>query len=282
MRLLILIIPFLLISACQHIVFIDDGTLDSTDSSKNDSDSYFDSDTLTDTDNTTDSDSSTDSDSVTDTEPSCAPDGVTPLICDKFENGFNGEELNSGNASITTSSEFVYEGKKALTLETFAENQWASVSNNFTPVLTGALNFRFFVYIPEGGLTGRITLFNISGDGDPLLEETYGIDVNVSKTKNVEVYIFSNQVRSTSPDGIVPEGSWFCLHGTYLISSTAGAATVWIDDKLAVSTEASINTAIKNGASETHTGINWTEDGQIHTKIYIDNLLVSTDPVNCE
>lgn len=208
----------------------------------------------------------------------CVSVGRTPLVCHDFETG-----ITSASAilygQVTAVTEPVFNGQAAMKSETHQINGYSYILDTFDPIESGTIFFRVHLYIPSGNTTGTTKVLNLSAGGNP--EEEQGVDIDVSAQRSIDIYQHGNIARFVSASGMVPEGEWFCLSGSYAISDTAGATSVWINDSLAVSTTAGAAAIINGGVSEFRTGIGWTEAGQDTSVVYYDNLLVDTLPVAC-
>ncbi|MBN2528413.1 MAG: hypothetical protein JXR76_18640 [Deltaproteobacteria bacterium] len=244
-------------AACQSVVFVND--LNGVDDDKE-------------SDNGNDT-SETDNDQ-------CAPTGTTPLVCENFElNPPTPSQLRNGDVALEQTN--VFDGNASMRCETTAIESFGYISNRFEPISQGIIYFRVHIFIPEGTITGTTKVLNLTSTASSDLETSRGIDVNISSNRRVEIYQHGNQLRFQSAPDAVLENIWFCLQGSYTISETAGETSIWIDNKLAVSTTATIDSIINGGVSEFRTGIGWTEQGQNTAVFYFDNILVDTAPVLC-
>ena len=206
------------------------------------------------------------------------PDDV--IICDDFEDEQGVADTQNGQVSWVDDP--VFEGTQAMCAQTSAEESWACMAYPFTAVESGTIYFSARFFIPDDTVTGNITLVNLSGQVDEASEQTFGVDINVSALRSMDIYVHGNFTRYASDDDRVPTGRWFCLVGTYSISDVSGEASVWIDDNLVVSTTASEEAVVTGGVSELHVGIGWTEDGQETAVVYVDNLKMGTSPITCD
>ncbi len=223
-------------------------------------------------------DGSTDTDGTD--SASCAPADIDPLVCLDFEVPLDGATTEL-NGTVALDTDVVYRGQTSLRAETVAENAIASLRSTFQAIDTGTVYFRVLVFLPAGMATGNIKILNLSSAGEPPDEENRGVDVNISGDLGVNIYQHGNFARFESAPGLVPEDEWFCLRGSYSISTTSGATMVWINDLLVVSTTASEDAIINGGVSEFETGIGWTEGGQVSALLYVDDVVVAVEPIPC-
>ncbi|MBN2339988.1 MAG: hypothetical protein JXR45_00790 [Deltaproteobacteria bacterium] len=219
--------------------------------------------------------------SESDTTPFCEDESTDALVCDDFEHPLS-MPPEALNGTVTIVDDPTYGGNGALLTQTTAEESWAALVYPFTPIESGTIYMAAQLFIPQDTITGNITLVNLSGYVDETSENTFGVDINVSAQRSVDIYVHGNFTRYESNAAQVPEGQWFCLEGRYSISDVSGEASVWIDQNLVVSTTASQEAVITGGVSELRIGIGWTEGGQETATVIVDNILLSTQPVTCE
>ncbi len=213
--------------------------------------------------------------------PQCAPAGTSPLICENFESQIpSSTQMRSGDIRLDES--IVFNGESSLRCETETIQSYAFFSSRFTPIQQGTIYFRVHMFIAPDTITGTTKVLNLTSAFSTDIEAVQSIDINISAAYRFEIYQHGNQTRYQSESNLVPENRWFCLHGSYTTTKTAGEMTIWIDDFLAVSTPASTYANIIGGVSEFRTGIGWTEQGQYAAVYYFDDILVDTVPVSCE
>jgi len=210
----------------------------------------------------------------------CAQEGPDTLVCHDFEDGLNGT-ISTRDGTVAEDTEIVFDGTTSMRAQTTKINAEATLNTAFDPIETGTIYFRMHVYIPVGTVVGNTKLLNLSRSEEPVTDVDRGVDINISQGMIVNIYQHANTTRFESAAGIVTEGRWFCLRGSYSISETSGATLVWIDDNLAVSTTASADAIINGGVARCSVGIGWTELGQDTAVFYFDNVLVATIPVDC-
>jgi hypothetical protein len=208
----------------------------------------------------------------------CAPDGTTPLVCQDFETELTAS-VETIDGEVTITQEPLFQGAGSLKTEVTKVAGYAHIVDRFAPIESGTIFFRAHLFVPIGNTVGTTKVINLSARGNPEIEQ--GVDINISGQRSIDIYQHGNASRFVSAPGMVPEGEWFCLRGSYTISDTAGTTSVWINDNLAVSTTASPESIINGGVSEFRTGIGWIEMGQETSVVYFDNVLVDTVPVQC-
>ena len=229
-------------------------------------------------------DSDSESDSVSDTQtppPSCAPPGLTPLVCQNFETGLTSPLDVVQEGEVTLETEQVFAGDASMKVVVSTESSYAEISETFEPINSGIVYFRVYLYVPIGNTEGTTKVLNLSSKEPQVNDVDVGIDINISGQRSIDVYQHGNGIRFKSEDYMLPEGQWVCLKGSYTISDTAGATTLWLDDSLALSTTASQDAIINGGISEFRAGIGWIGTGQTSSTVYFDNILVATSPVEC-
>ncbi|MBN2528088.1 MAG: hypothetical protein JXR76_16980 [Deltaproteobacteria bacterium] len=209
----------------------------------------------------------------------CDSAAADVIVCDDFEQEHEGAKTVNGKVSWVTDPSF--EGEQALCSQTMAEQSWACMVYPFAAINRDTLYLSAHIFIPDDTITGNTTLVNLSGQVDESSEQTFGVDINVSPTRSLDIYVHGNYTRYTSGEKQVPTGRWFCLWGRYSISDVSGEASFWIDDNLVVSTTASKEAVITGGVSELRIGIGWTENGQEQATVYVDNLILRSSPTAC-
>ncbi len=210
----------------------------------------------------------------------CAPDGIIPLVCQNFESGLTSRvEVTSGEVTLETSE--VFAGAASMRAASTGVDSYAEMVESFASIDSGTVYFRVFLYVPVGNTAGTTKVLNLSSSDPVQSDEDIGVDVNISAQRSIDIYQHRDAERFRSNPGMVPEGVWFCVKGSYVISETAGATSVWIDDRLAVSTTASADAIINGGVSEFRAGIGWVGDGQLSSTVYFDDILVAASPVEC-
>lgn len=202
------------------------------------------------------------------------------LVCNDFETGIAAQtELLHG--TVLVEKENVFSGTQSMRAHTEEQNSWATLVYPFPPMNSGTIYFRTHIFIAENSILGTTKLINLSGNSSDEDEQTYGVDINFSSQKSLDIYLHGNFTRYESEPNMIPEGQWFCLTGRYSISAISGETSVWINNNLVVSTTASQDSVITGGVSEFRLGIGWTENGQDTATLLLDELLVATVPVNC-
>ncbi len=226
-------------------------------------------------------DSDSDSSPDTQTPPSdCAPPGLTPLVCRNFETGLT-SPLDVQGGEVTLENTQVFAGNASMKAVVSNESGYAEIVETFDPINSGTVYFRTYLFIPVGNTVGTTKILNLSSK-EPLENDVdVGIDINISGQRSIDVFQHGNSIRFKSEDYMLPEGQWICLKGSYAISDTAGATTLWLGDSLAVSTTAGTAAVINGGISEFRVGIGWIGTGQTSSTLYFDNILAATAPVEC-
>jgi hypothetical protein len=212
---------------------------------------------------------------------SCAPPGLTPLVCQDFESGITSpvDIVQEGEATLET--EQVFAGDASMKAIVSDESSYAEIVETFEPINSGVVYFRVYLYVPVGNTEGTTKILNLSSKDPQVDDVDLGIDINISGQRSLDVYQHGDGNRFKSEDYMLPEGQWVCLKGSYTISDTAGATILWLDDSLALSTTAGLDAVIAGGISEFRVGIGWIGTGQTSSTVYFDNILVATSPVEC-
>jgi hypothetical protein len=230
---------------------------------------------------TEDSAVSTDSDSIT--QPTyadeCEESFASALVCTGFEDGIP-LDTYVRDGDVETTSSYAFTGLSSLHAYTTDENSFANVIGAFDPIISGTIHFRAYYYIPVGTLVGLIKVAAFEGWDESAERDQLNVDVNVVQGGRVEMFFQSDDVRIQSEAGVVPEGAWFCLHGSLSVSETAGVLTLGINGTPVLTSDEQ-KTLPPSGISRADFGIGWTQDGQVATDVYVDNIVVDTSPVPC-
>ena len=172
-------------------------------------------------------------------------------------------------------------GDNSLLLSTSQEEGLSNIAVDLPPQSWGAnLYFRVFLYIPQGTITGFITLARFRGPYNETIDDhDVVVDISVTSDRKIQIYHHSSGSRIESGAWTVPQGSWFCLSGRVAVGSN-GVATAMIDGNI-VAAHNDIDTLPTGGIVGADFGIVRTRDGQQEASLYLDDVVVSNENVAC-
>jgi hypothetical protein len=173
-----------------------------------------------------------------------------------------------------------FTGVASLHAATTSINSIAIVTGIFSPITAGTVHFRAHYFIPEGTTVGLFKLAALDGPTDADGRDELNVDINVTGDRSVQVYSQVSRNSYLSTPNAIPEGEWFCLHGSISLSDTAGIVTVGVNGTTVVTTDPE-DTLPPSGLGRADFGIGWTQQQQITTNVYVDNIVVDTSPIPC-
>lgn len=200
------------------------------------------------------------------------------LACTGFEtaNSYTAIVDATEEATVSLSSVQAHSGESAVHCTTNAAGSWASTLYPFAPISSGTIHLRAYFFVPAGSITGRINVITVEA------AEILNIDVNFNSDLEVEAFFHSDGSRYQSSASVIPEGQWFCLQTAVQVHDSAGAVEVWLDGQPQLATPADKDTLPDTGIAEAELGISWTEAGQTVAELFVDDVVIDTNPVPCQ
>jgi hypothetical protein len=168
-------------------------------------------------------------------------------------------------------------GGGALHASSAAMDSVAVVSKRIGPIVSGDVYVRLYLYVP-GGLPTRTMNFMFVGDY-PMPDPFVGIDFNLL---DGALQVFSPQGNPARQTGTstIPRDRWFCLRAHVAVSDDAGFVRLFVDDALALDAT-DIDTLPPAGVRELRVGIDWSSGQDEFFELYIDDVVLDTEPVAC-
>jgi hypothetical protein len=144
---------------------------------------------------------------------------------------------------------------------------------------SGNIYLRFSLYVP-GDLD--VLGLNIANIGVPDTGGDFGLDLNLERGGEVEIYTTGDDAVVAAGAYKVPRDRWMCvLLKVEGISDTSGTVRVRIDGQ-DILTSSGRDTLPQGGVVGAAAGVDWTYDGQGETTIYVSNFLLTTQhPGDC-
>jgi len=204
------------------------------------------------------------------------------ILCSGFERPDLSEwsaVIEQSQASVEQTAARSFAGKGALHAESRGSESAAVVAEEFAPVTGGDLYLRTYLYVPDGVPTETINVFFLGDYATP--DPFRGVDFNL------EAGALSTYVPGQAPDRFtstlltIPRDVWFCLQMQMAVSRDAGSVTLSVDGALALE-QANMKTLPDGGIHLLRVGVDWSSLQTAPFDMYIDDLVLSTDPVDCE
>jgi hypothetical protein len=155
----------------------------------------------------------------------------------------------------------------------------AIVEDLFSAHTSGNIYMRFSMYIPS---SVNITGLNVASIGNPETSNDFGLDLDLVNDGEVQVYVSGTDSDITGATGKIPRDRWMCvLWKVEGISDGSGTVRVLIDNTEVLS-RSNVDTSPPGGVVGVSLGVDWTYNAQKNAKLYVDNLLITTQhPGNC-
>jgi hypothetical protein len=144
---------------------------------------------------------------------------------------------------------------------------------------SGNIYLRFSLYVPG---SQAISGLNIANIGVPDIGGDFGLDLNLERDGEVEIYTTGDDAVVAAGAYKIPRDRWMCvLLKVEGISETNGAVRVRIDGQ-DVLTSSGRDTLPPGGVVGAAAGVDWTYDTQAETTLYVTNFLLTTQhPGDC-
>ena len=169
-------------------------------------------------------------------------------------------------------------GRGALHAASRGEESTGAVFCEFPALTAGDLFLRVYMYVADGQET-KTTNVLFLGD-EPAPDPFKGIDFNF-EAGAPEIFVPENDpVRFTSSALVIPRDRWFCYQ-VHLVIAEEGAVTITIEGETALAVMA-LDTLPPGGIHLLRAGIDWSSLQTTPFDIYMDDLVLSTEPVSCD
>jgi hypothetical protein len=213
-----------------------------------------------------------------------ATDCTEALVCAGFEREdytaeWSGTVIETSGV-LERSTARAHSGVSSLRAQSRAMASVADVVARFSPLRSGTLYLRAYLYVPAGLPTERMNLFFIGSRPDPDSDSNpfVGVDLNL---ENGAVQLFSPQAKPQRQTGelVIPRDRWFCWR-TEVELGSAAAVSVFVDDALALRATG-VDSVAQDGVSMLRAGIDWSSDQAAFFEVYLDDVVLDTRPVAC-
>jgi hypothetical protein len=210
----------------------------------------------------------------------CAQRYAGAVLCSGFEArdvaaDFDARVLMQSGALVRTTQR-VHRGQGALRATSTAAMSVAVVAKRFSPLRSGEIDLRAYLYVPSGLATDTMNVFFI-GD-EPTPDPFHGVDFNL---ENGAVQVYSPQGHPDRQTGTrtIPRDRWFCFRARVAIGHDGGIQA-FVDDELALDATM-IDTLGANGVHQFRAGIDWSSGQDTPFEIDIDDVVLDTAEVPC-
>jgi hypothetical protein len=200
--------------------------------------------------------------------------------------GFEKPDLSDWTSVIVVNKAHVeetdarsHDGRGALHAESTGAKSAAVVAEQFPPVKDGELYLREYLYVPDGQPTKTINFLFLGDYATP--DPFKGVDFNLEDGALSTYIPGNNPDRFTSTMLVIPRDRWFCLQIEMSVSPDAGAVTMRVDGEIGLE-QKDVNTRPPAGIHLLRTGLDWSSEQAEPFEFYVDDLVLSTEPVDCE
>jgi hypothetical protein len=210
-----------------------------------------------------------------------ANDCSEALVCAGFEREDLSAEWTStvieNSGALERSTARAHSGGGSLRAQSRATSSVADVVARFSPLRSGMLYLRAYLYVPAGLPTERMNLFFVGSRPDPGSDPFVGLDLNL---ENGAVQLFSPQARPQRQTGelTIPRDRWFCWRAEIELGSAA-VVSVFVDGALALRATG-VDSVAQDGVSMLRAGIDWSSQDAFF-EVYLDDVALDTQPIGC-
>jgi hypothetical protein len=203
------------------------------------------------------------------------------LVCSGFERPDLSEweqVIVVKDARVEQTDSRAFGGRGALHAESLGDESAGVVAREFETITSGALHLRAHLYVPEGLPTDAINIFFLGDYATP--DPFRGVDFNL-ESGALSTYVPGQAPdRFTSTTLTIPRDHWFCLQIAMTLSPDAGTVTMLVDGQVGLE-QANMKTLPEGGVHLLRAGVDWSSLQTEPFDIYMDDLVLSTSPVDC-
>jgi hypothetical protein len=193
------------------------------------------------------------------------------IFCDGFEaSTLDAWFAATGNPTLQTT--LVHGGSGAMLATSDDSHQPANVRTQFSPLPSGSIHARGWFYFPSGYALEKFEVLSLNGTND-------NVTVLVDQGE-LRVFSAASPGTTITTGTSTPRDRWICLEVHVGISGTAGSVTLDLDG-MSIGTETGINTLPGGGYGELVTGLNFVFATQPPATLYVDDVVVGTQPIGC-
>jgi hypothetical protein len=206
------------------------------------------------------------------------------LVCSGFERADVAADWSDTvieeAGELERSTTRVHSGEGSLHATSRAMQSVAVVVARFSPVRSGTLYFRAYLYVPSGLPTETMNVLFIGSrpDPDPDQNPFVGLDLNIVDGV-LQSYSPQAEPKRQTGTAMITRDRWFCLRAEIGIGSHAEVA-LFVDDGLALRATG-VNSLADSGVSMMRAGVDWSSSQDAFFELYLDDVVLDTRRVTC-
>lgn len=197
------------------------------------------------------------------------------IICDGFETGgfdlWTTEDVAGGTLEIVTDP--VYRGTGSLHSAVPTAGTEASLILDITPITTGTIYGRFYMFIPAGQVWTNIEYNTVGPDGS-----SHHHQAVVTGGEPRWYAVAGPDLVNNTP---LPTDAWMCQQFAVVLDDVAGSIEAFLDGEPLYSTTG-VDTLPTGDVSRIRAGILFAAAGQGPAEIFLDEFAVATAPIACD
>jgi hypothetical protein len=213
------------------------------------------------------------------TGPTTCGNDVSGLVtCNGYEDPrFIGWIVDESLGTAAQDTSRVYRGLGSLHAQTDSGGAVAAVlSTRFGPYSSGDLFARAYFYVPSTTRLDNVALM-IVGESDAPWDH---VAFSIGSLDDPEVWI--EEIRRVTRASVpMPFDRWVCIQVHIAIDDKRGMVELRLDDEL-VAARSGVDTLPAGGYSEVSAGLPWTNGGNPPAEVWVDELIVATEPIPCD
>lgn len=207
----------------------------------------------------------------------CHVNHASAILCDGFEDGMTPWPYSViFDATVDATTTRAWGGSHALEVHTdnstnYKDGRWGA----YLPaaITTGDLYVRQYMWLPSSvAITGQISLVVIGNGTSPYPATFFYLD-----GAQLVINTDGNPVYGVDT---LPRDRWVCAEMQIQISATNGFVKVTFDGIPALQTPA-IDTDVAGGYTNIDVGVHYATDTQGPASLWIDDIVVDTNPIGC-
>ncbi len=206
-----------------------------------------------------------------------AADGeCAALYCSDFEQELEQADVVASAGSVVRSTERARSGQHSLGLAIDGAGATAALMVRVPTVSAGELYVRVHVLVPATTQLRDIVVLSLSDD---VGQE--GINVDLWDGERVELYLPADQISDFSERGTVARDEWLCLTLHAEVDDADGEASL-LRGTAVVAEVSGVDTLPPGGISRLGLGVTWSHAEQPAAELWIDDVVVSLEPLGCD
>ena len=200
------------------------------------------------------------------------------MVCNGYEDpSFEGWLKEESLGTVTQDLGRFHRGRGALHAQTSSGGAVAALlAKEFGPFTAGDLYARAYFYVLSTSRLENVALM-IVGES---LQPWDHVAFSIGDLDSAQVWI--EEIRRVTVSSIpMPLDRWVCVQVHIVIDDRRGSVGLSIDGKL-VASRANVDTLPAGGYTEIGAGLPWTNGGNPPAEVWVDELIVATEPIPCD